>query len=78
MIYKIMQEYNSIDTFTHPEDGFSFVVINDKDRPGHNFKDIFPYVEIDGQIYITRKVTSQQIHIVKKNTRILIYVEEIK
>lgn len=72
-----MQVYNSIDTYIDPEEGFSFVVINDKDRPHHNFKDIFPYVEIDGEIYTTRKVTSKQIHIVKKNTRILIYIEEI-
>lgn len=73
-----MQKYSSIDTFIHPEDGFSFVVMNDKERISHNFEDIFPLVEINGEIYTTRMVTSQQVHIVRKNTRILIYVEEIK
>lgn len=73
-----MQEYNSIDRYNDPNDGFAFVVINDKDRIGHDFRDIFPYVEIDGEVYTTRKVTSQQIHVVRKKTRILIYVHEIK
>lgn len=71
-----MLKFNVIDTYKDPETGdFGAVVINDKDRIAHDFKDLFPSVILDGKIYKTYRVHSNQIHVVKKRTRIIIYIK---
>lgn len=65
-----MKNYNIIDK---NKDGF--VILNDKDRPGHDFSDFFPYVKLNHQIYITDRVFSNQLHTVRKGTRIIIYIK---
>lgn len=69
-----MLNFDIVNTYTDPEtNDIGAVVMNDRHRPGHDFKDIFPYVKLNGEIYKTIRVHSNQVHTVKKGTRIIIY-----